>query len=72
MSVVTSHGEHCPKCNVFRAVISLGQWCSTCGYNPNHEAELAALRAALDRAEELIRRLELANSVVPTYRSMQL
>lgn len=42
----------CPRCNVQRIELKVGQWCVTCGYNPDYE----------ERINELLRALEPDNS----------
>ena len=43
MGVSAAESEKCPRCEVLRAPLPAGGWCSTCGYNPKHEAELQHL-----------------------------
>ena len=33
--------EKCPRCAVKRIELQMGQWCPTCGYNPDYEHRLA-------------------------------
>lgn len=37
----------CKKCGVMRAELQTGQWCSTCGYNPEYEEKLQKAELSL-------------------------
>ena len=41
--VSTKDSEICSKCEVIRAPLPDGGWCSTCGYNPKYEAKCKEL-----------------------------
>jgi len=48
----TDSVEHCPRCNVPRATLPSGGWCSVCGYNPDYEKQIIDLTERAERAEE--------------------